>query len=201
MNMRKLLTAAVLATGIAAFAGPAFATVMPVYGHIDVSGGTTSSGVTSSGGVTTVNFSNPGNVFSVTGAFSALGTCTGCAGFGTSTLPASGTTTFSSNTTLPFTLFTAENNSLTAAMSITSATFSQLQGGGWQIYGVGDLSLTGYATSLASYSMTIPSSGANASIDIYTQTPEPSTLALFGAGLLGCAFFVGRRRRSKKLQA
>lgn len=27
------------------------------------------------------------------------------------------------------------------------------------------------------------------------STPEPGTLALFGAGLLGCAIFVGRRRR------
>lgn len=31
--------------------------------------------------------------------------------------------------------------------------------------------------------------------------PEPGTLALFGAGLLGCALFVGRRRRSSQTRA
>jgi hypothetical protein len=31
--------------------------------------------------------------------------------------------------------------------------------------------------------------------------PEPATLALFGAGLLGCAVFVGRRRRSSQTRA
>src|SRR5579885_772927 len=30
-----------------------------------------------------------------------------------------------------------------------------------------------------------------------TSAPEPGTLALFGGGLLGCALFVGRRRRSQ----
>jgi len=30
-----------------------------------------------------------------------------------------------------------------------------------------------------------------------TTVPEPGTLALFGAGLLGCAFFVSRRRRTR----
>lgn len=33
-----------------------------------------------------------------------------------------------------------------------------------------------------------------------TATPEPGTLALFGAGLLGCAIFVGRRRRASRSQ-
>jgi hypothetical protein len=31
------------------------------------------------------------------------------------------------------------------------------------------------------------------------EVPEPTTFALFGAGLLGCALFVGRRRSSKKI--
>lgn len=31
-------------------------------------------------------------------------------------------------------------------------------------------------------------------------SPEPGTLALFGAGLLGCAIFVGRRRRASRPQ-
>jgi hypothetical protein len=69
------------------------------------------------------------------------------------------------------------------------------------VYGSRWVSLTNYATILASYSMTIPSTGSGASVDIYTSTPEPGALVLFGAGLLGCAVFIGRRRRAMKLQA
>lgn len=57
---------------------------------------------------------------------------------------------------------------------------------------MGNVNLTTDTTAMASYSMTIPSSGAFASVDIYTQTPEPSTFALVGAGPLGRAFFVSR---------
>lgn len=32
----------------------------------------------------------------------------------------------------------------------------------------------------------------------FSTVPEPGTLALFGAGLLGCAIFVGRRRRASQ---
>ena len=31
-----------------------------------------------------------------------------------------------------------------------------------------------------------------------TQTPEPGALAMFGAGLLGCALFINRRRRASR---
>ena len=31
-----------------------------------------------------------------------------------------------------------------------------------------------------------------------TQAPEPGTLAMFGAGLLGCALFINRRRRASR---
>ncbi len=38
---------------------------------------------------------------------------------------------------------------------------------------------------------------ANNTIDI-AEAPEPGTLALFGAGLLGCALFINRRRASRQ---
>jgi PEP-CTERM motif len=41
------------------------------------------------------------------------------------------------------------------------------------------------------------SGGLSFSTDGAITVPEPGTLALFGAGLLGCAFIVGRRRWSK----
>lgn len=193
MNIRRLLTAAVLATGIAAFAGPAFAG--PLMGSVDVSGG--SAGITTQGGVTTISFSNPANIFSVSGSFSELMTgltdtlpvCSGCVEL---------TTSFASNASFPFTLFSGSNNGDTVALSVTSANFTKLSSGAYQVTGMGNVSLTGYVTTIGSYSMTIPSSGNGASIDIYTSVPEPGTLALFGAGLLGFAVFVGRRRRATK---
>ena len=193
MNIRRLLTAAVLATGIAAFAGPAFAG--PIIGSIDVSGG--SAGITTSGGVTTISFTNPANIFSVSGAFSELMTgptdslpvCSGCVTLGTP---------FASNEKLPFGLFSGSHNGDSVALSVTSANFTKLSSGAYQVTGTGNVSLSGYTTTMGSYSMTIPSSGVGASIDIYSSVPEPGTLALFGAGLLGFAVFVGRRRRATK---
>lgn len=199
MNMRKLLTAAVLATSIAAFAGPAFANPMPmVYGSIDVSGGST--GITTTmNGVTTINFSNPANIFSVSGAFDELMTSTSVPSVICSSCVTLGTP-FSNTSSLPFQLFTGMSNNDGVALSVTSDTFNALGGGGYEIFGTGNVSLTGYTTTLGSFSMTIPATGNGASVDIFTQTPEPGTLAMFGAGLLGCAFFVGRRRRGAKFQ-
>ncbi len=185
MIIRKLLTAAVLVTGIAAFAGPAFAG--PIVGTIDISGG--SAGITTSNGVTTITFSNPANIFSVSGSFNELMTCTGCITLGSP---------LSSNTTLPFDLFSGSSNGDSVGLSVSTASFTKLNYGGYQVSGTGTVSLSGYADTMGEYSMTIPSSGGNASVDIYSSVPEPGTLALFGAGLLGFAFFVGRRRRSTK---
>jgi len=195
MTIRKLLTAAVLATGIAAFAGPAFAG--PIMGSIDVSG--LSSGVITSGTTATINFINPGNIISASGSFDELKTsstsatqvCTGCVTLGTP---------FSTSSASGFQLFTATSNGNTVTLDTTTANFLALaNGNGYQVYGMGSLDLTGYATTSGAYDMTIPSTGLNASVDIYSSSvPEPGTLALFGAGLLGFAVFASRRRRSMK---
>lgn len=198
MNIRRLLTAAVLATGIAAFAGPAFASPMGISGTIDVSG--LISGISMSGGMPTIGFKNPGNIDSVSGSFdeliSATSTptliCAGCVTLGTP---------LSSAVALPFTLFNGANNNNSVALSITSDTFFAPPGGGYDVYGTGWVSLNGYATTLASYNMSIPDTSGGASFDIFTKTPEPGALALFGAGLLGCALFISRRRRATKPQA
>ena len=58
-----------------------------------------------------------------------------------------------------------------------------------------------YITKDISYNAGTCSSSCTASLSIIDQrfstVPEPGTLALFGGSLLGCALFVGRRRRSK----
>lgn len=194
MIIRKLLTAAVLATGIAAFAGPAFAG--PIMGSIDVSG--LSAGVTTSGTTATINFVNPGNIISASGAFNELMTssstatqvCTNCVTLGTP---------FSTSSASGFQLFTGTSNGNTATLDVGTANFLALaNGSGYQVYGNGWVELTGYTKTYGAYDMTIPSTGVNASVDIYSSVPEPGTLALFGAGLLGFAVFASRRRRSTK---
>lgn len=68
----------------------------------------------------------------------------------------------------------------------------------------GDYS-TIYITKDISYNAGSCTSSCNAALSIIDQrfstVPEPGTLALFGAGLLGCALFVGRRRRSEQTRA
>lgn len=70
--------------------------------------------------------------------------------------------------------------------------------------GSGGMSVWGGPDTIRSYSLTIIdtfSAGAGGdpsySVDTTLTVPEPGTLALFGAGLLGCALIIGRRRRAR----
>jgi hypothetical protein len=68
-------------------------------------------------------------------------------------------------------------------------------------------SLTGGPDPIRSYSLTLSDTFlADAGVDpsysmdtTLTQVPEPGTLALFGAGLVGCALLVSRRRRARHI--
>jgi hypothetical protein len=68
----------------------------------------------------------------------------------------------------------------------------------------GDYS-TVYITKDISYNAGTCTASCNAALSIIDQrfstVPEPGTLALFGGSLLGCALFVGRRRRSQQTRA
>lgn len=186
MVIGKLLTAAMLATGIAAFAaGSAYAT--PISGNIDVNGIETAHTTSSPW---SISFQNSASVDVVSGSFTEIGTCTGCV-----TMAASFTNPPSTYAPPGFHLFSAMSNGDTVVLDVLSDQFSKLGANGIQIVGTGMVSLSGFDDTFASFSLTVPS-GGKASFDLNTQVPEPGTLALFGAGLLGCAIFVGRRRRS-----
>ncbi len=73
--------------------------------------------------------------------------------------------------------------------------------------GTGSNSALGGPDTIRSYSLTVVDTfsagrGGDPSYSVDTTVtqavPEPATLALFGAGLLGCAFVVGRRRRARQ---
>lgn len=74
--------------------------------------------------------------------------------------------------------------------------------------GTGGLSLIGDPSTIRSYGLTLidtfsPGTGGDPSYSVDTTlvqaAPEPDTLALLGAGLLGCALAVSRRRRARQL--
>lgn len=181
MGIRKLLTAAMLATGIAAFsAGTAQATA--ISGSISMQGQTTAHTSTS------ITFNNPVDIGASTDSFAELGTCTGCVWM---------YSPFTSSSSLPLTLFTANNNGDSAVLDVTSYTFTSGAHGSLTVTGVGMVSLTGYTDTLASFVLTTQGSGLT-TFSMQTVVPEPGTFALLAAGLLGCALFVGRRRRSMK---
>lgn len=102
------------------------------------------------------------------------------------------------------------------AVAGCSATFGGCKTLDWGVGGGnanGLLTLSGLG-SFASYVVFVPCANNSSCGDtttnnsnnillmsVTTSVPEPGTLALFGAGLLGCAFFVSRRRRSSQSQA
>lgn len=182
MITRKILTALALAASLAAFAGPSYATTMPL-----ASGTLSIDGITSSHTATSITFSNPANLEVTEGAFSELGICFQCVTMGTP---------FTTSSILPFQLYTATNNSNTVTFNVMSDTFVVNPDGSLSINGAGMVYLSGYAPTQATFGLTTQGTGTT-TFSLQT-VPEPGTLALFGAGLLGCALVISRRRRARQ---
>lgn len=95
------------------------------------------------------------------------------------------------------TFFDASNSAFGQATPLSSLSLSALG----TTQGLASISATGAYSLTELYTISASSSGnTNDTLDI-AAAPEPGTLALFGAGLLGCALFVGRRRRSSQTRA
>lgn len=187
MITRKILTALTLAASLAAFAGPSYAGMMPS----PLASGTLSiDGVTSTHTATSISFSNPANLEVTSGSFSELGTCFLCVTMGTPF------TSSSASSLSPFELYTATNNSDSVSFWVTSDTFAVNSDGSLSIDGAGTVDLTGYAPTYATFGLTTQGTGKT-TFSLQT-VPEPGTLALFGAGLLGCALVISRRRRARQ---
>jgi hypothetical protein len=134
------------------------------------------------------------------------------AGNGTSNVwnyvsPASGSTVLSTSNfgsaTLMRLTFTLANNDTVGTIvhddgiSIYNAMGTQLVNSAGPTTATG----TGFNLNAGTYNLYyVEANGAPSELSFQnvTEAPEPGALALFGAGLLGCALFIGRRRRASR---
>ena len=94
-------------------------------------------------------------------------------------------------------IYTATNNGYTTTFDLTSETVA-VTSDSLKITGVGTANLSGFDPTQGFFELTTQLNGTpttNVSFSTTTSVPEPETLALFAAGLLGLSFAIGRRRR------
>ena len=138
-----------------------------------------------------VTFAASANLVTGTGAYAGLGTCVSCV---------------TVNTPLeysPFThlsnLFVASNNGLVATVSLTSQVDPpSVVGNDLSLNDDALLTLTGFAPTLGTLELTVNqatgiASGSFSATAQGAELPEPASLAVLGAGVLGLA--AARRRR------
>lgn len=179
--MRSILLAGAAILGLA---GAANAVPIPAGSILNIVGNANFS-------PTSITFTNPANLVAGTGAFTTLGTCTGCVVMVTPRVY--------SPTPIEGPAYTATNLGLSSSFT-TTALVSQ-SGNGVSTLGLqysGTATLSGFDTTPGTWVVTVNQLGgligSFSTSTIATPTPEPMALALLGTGLLGLAAVRYRRR-------
>jgi hypothetical protein len=168
-----------LLSAAALFLAAAPASALPTIGlgdTLNVVGNATYNGVA-------VTFTTPSDLVTGTGAYAALGTCTGCVVVNTP-LDFSPFTNISN-------LFVATNNGLVATVSLTSQVDPPtVVGNDLSLNDDALLTLTGYAPTLGTIELTVNqatgvASGSFSATAQGAPVSEPASLALLGLGVLG----------------
>lgn len=97
-------------------------------------------------------------------------------------------------------IFSTTEAGTTASLAINSVTSTSSVAGGLALNATGMLSETGYTSTPTAFTLTSQDGGKDVNVVTFSGTampasvvPEPTSMALFGTGLLGVAGFVRRK--------